>query len=416
MQKRSVLKLTAAAALLCASGLAAAADTIKLAVIVELSGAGATAGTNFKNGVELATKEINAAGGILGKKLELAVSDTTSNPGVALGLTKKAIDQDVFAIFGPVFSGSIVVSMKESEKAGIPNWTGGEAAAITEQGNPYIFRTSFTQATAMPKVARYINQQAKIKSLAVLYVNNDFGKGGLDMIKKALASTDTKVLAEISTDSGQVDFSSAVLKAKQSGADALFAYTNEDESARLLRELRKQGWNKPVIGETTLTGQKVIELAGEAANGAIAHVGLTVDAPVPAIRAFRAKYEKEFKSVSDHNGMKGYSGVYAMQAAIEKVGKLDRKAVAQAMHGLKVNTDKYPGALMYTEFDDKGDLDRMSFMVQVKNGKQEVIDMVPPLKTSMAEVAAKQQAAATAGAKPAAAASATKKAPAKTGT
>lgn len=415
MQKRSMLQLAAAAALLATSGLALAQNTIKLAVIVELSGAGATAGTNFKNGVELAAREINAAGGIMGRKLELLVSDTTSNPGVALGLTKKAIDQEVFAIFGPVFSGSIIVSMKESEKAGIPNWTGGEAAAITQQGNPYIFRTSFTQATAMPKVAGYINKQAKLKTLAVVYVNNDFGKGGLDSLKKALAGSDTKILAEISTDSGQVDFSSAVLKAKQSNAEGLFVYTNEDESARLLRELRKQGWNKPIIGETTLTGQKVIELAGEAANGAIAHVGLTVDAPVPAIRAFRAKYEKEFRSVSDHNGMKGYSGVYAMQAAIEKAGKLDRKAVAQAMKGLKVNTDKYPGALMYTEFDDKGDLDRMSFIVQVKGGKQEVIDMVPPLKTSMADVAAKQQAAAAA--KPAAPASAAKAKPTpKTGT
>jgi branched-chain amino acid transport system substrate-binding protein len=152
--------------------------------------------------------------------------------------------------------------------------------------------------------------------------------------------------------------------------------------------LRKQGWTKPIIGETTLTGQKVIELAGEAANGAIAHVGLTVDAPVPAIRAFRAKFEREYKYVSDHNGMKGYSGVYAMQAGIEKAGVVDRVAVAKAMKGLKINTDKYPGALMYTEFDDKGDLDRMSFIVQVKNGKQEVIDMVPPLGAATSAVAA----------------------------
>jgi branched-chain amino acid transport system substrate-binding protein len=372
-------KTAAITAALFVTGLAQA--QIKIAAIVELSGGGATAGTNFKNGAELAVKEINASGGIMGKKLELSVNDTTTNPGVALALTKKAIDQDAFAIFGPVFSGSIIVSMKESEKAKIPNWTGGEAANITTQGNPYIFRTSFTQATAMPKVARYINQQAKVKNLAIAYVNNDFGKGGLDMIKKALAETDTKIAAEISTDAGQVDFSATVLKAKQSNADALFVYLNEDESARILRELRKQGWNKPIIGETTLTGQKVIDLAGEAANGAIAHVGLTVDAPVPAIRAFKAKFEKEYKYTSDHNGMKGYSGVYTMQAAIEKAGKLDREAVAKAMKGLKINTDRYPGALMYTEFDDKGDLDRMSFLVQVKNGKQEVIDMLPPLKT-----------------------------------
>lgn len=386
MKKRFALQLIAACALAMGSTAGFAQDVIKIANIVELSGGGATAGTNFKNGVELAVREINATGGILGKKIQTSTADTQSNPGVAKGLTQKAIDDNVFAIFGPVFSGSIMVSMAESRRAEVPNFTGGEAASITEQGNPYVFRTSFTQATAMPKVGRYISDQAKLKSIAVIYVNNDFGKGGMDSIRKALANSPTKILAEISTEPGQVDFSAAVLRAKQSNADGVFAYSNEEESARLLRELRKQGWTKPIIGETTLTGQKVIELAGEAANGAIAHVGLTVDAPVPAIRAFKAKFEKEYKYISDHNGMKGYSGVYVLKAAIERAGKLDRKAVAEAMKGLKVNTDKYPGALMYTEFDNKGDLDRMSFMVEVKNGKQEVIDMVPPLGLATRDV------------------------------
>lgn len=386
MKKRFALKLIAACALAVSASAGFAQDVIKIANIVELSGGGATAGTNFKNGVELAVREINANGGILGKKIQTTTADTQSNAGVAKGLTQKAIDDDVFAIFGPVFSGSIMVSMAESRRAEVPNFTGGEAASITEQGNPYVFRTSFTQATAMPKVARYISDQAKLKSIAVIYVNNDFGKGGMDSIRKALANSPTKILSEISTEPGQVDFSAAVLRAKQSNADGVFAYSNEEESARLLRELRKQGWTKPIIGETTLTGQKVIELAGEASNGAIAHVGLTVDAPVPAIRAFKAKFEKDYKYISDHNGMKGYSGVYVLKAAIEKAGKLDRKAVAAAMKGLKVNTDKYPGALMYTEFDNKGDLDRMSFMVEVKNGKQEVIDMVPPLGLATRDV------------------------------
>ena len=358
---------------------ALAQQTIKIANIVELSGPGTTSGTNFKNGVELAVKEINAAGGVLGKKIETTTSDTQSNPGVAKGLTQKAIDQDVFAVFGPVFSGSIMVSMAETRRAEVPNFTGGEAASITMQGNPYVFRTSFTQATAMPKIARYITDQAKAKSLALIYVNNDFGKGGRDMLMKALDKSSTKIIADISTDSGQVDFSAAVLKAKQSNADAVFAYTNEEESARLLRELRKQGWTKPVIGETVLTSQKVIELAGEAANGAVAHVGLTVDAPLPAIRAFRAKFEREYKYISDHNGMKGYSGVYFLKAAIEKVGKLDRKAVAKAMHTLKIKAVDNPGILMDVEFDANGDLDRDSFLTEVKNGKQEVTATLPPL-------------------------------------
>jgi branched-chain amino acid transport system substrate-binding protein len=358
---------------------ALAQQTVNIANIVELSGAGATSGTNFKNGVELAVKEINAVGGILGRKIQSTTADTQTNPGIAKALTQKAVDQDAFAVFGPVFSGSIMVSMAETRRAEIPNFTGGEAASITMQGNPYVFRTSFTQATAMPKIARYITDQAKVKSLALIYVNNDFGKGGREMLMKALEKSNTKIVADVSTDSGQVDFSAAVIKAKQSNADAVFVYTNEEESARALRELRKQGWNKPIIGETVLTSQKVIELAGEAANGAVAHVGLTVDAPLPAIRAFRAKFEKEYKYISDHNGLKGYSGVYALKAAIEKVGKFDKKLVAKAMHTLKVKAADQPGILMDVEFDANGDLDRESFMTEVRNGKQEITGILPAL-------------------------------------
>jgi branched-chain amino acid transport system substrate-binding protein len=99
-------------------------------LIQELSGAGATAGTNAKNGIELAVKEINAAGGVLGKKLETLVNDTQSNPGVANGLATKAIDDGVFAVIGPTFSGSVLVSMAETKRAETPNFTGGEAANL----------------------------------------------------------------------------------------------------------------------------------------------------------------------------------------------------------------------------------------------------------------------------------------------
>ena len=375
MQKRFALKFAAVCALAVTAGLAQAQDSIKIANIVEMSGPGTTAGTLFKNGVELAIKEINAAGGILGKKITYTSEDTQTNPGVAKGLTQKAVDNDVFAIFGPVYSGSIMVSMAESKRGEVPNFTGGEAAAITQQGNPYVFRTAFGQSVSFPKLARYIN--TKSKSLAVIYVNNDFGKGGRDTIAKLLEGTTTKIVADISTDAGQVDFSAAVLKAKQTNADAVFIYVNEEESARLLRELRKQGWNKPMIGETTLTGQKVIELAGEAANGAVAHVGLTVEAP--PLKAFGARYKAEYKAESDHNGVKGYTGVYILKAAIEKAGKLDRKAVAQALKNNCFSTKQTPNILLDVCFDDKGDLDRESFLVEVKSGKGEVVATLPPV-------------------------------------
>jgi branched-chain amino acid transport system substrate-binding protein len=132
-----------------------------------------------------------------------------------------------------------------------------------------------------------------------------------------------------------------------------------------------------MIGETTLTGQKVIELAGEAANGAVAHVGLTVEAP--QLRAFGARYKAEYKAESDHNGVKGYTGVYILKAAIEKAGKLDRKAVAQALKNSCFSTKQTPNILMDVCFDDKGDLDRESFLVEVKAGKGEVVATLPPV-------------------------------------
>ena len=357
----------------------AQAQNVKIVGLVELSGTGATSGTNFDNGIKLAVKEINAAGGILGRKIDYTANDTQSNPGVAKGLAEKAVDNDAYVIMGPVFSGSIMVSMATTRRAETPNFTGGEAAAITEQGNPYVFRTSFTQSTAMPKIAGYIKNTVKAKAVDVIYVNNDFGKGGRDLIIKALEAQGIKVGVDVSTEPGQVDFSSAVIKVKQSSSDAVFVYSNEEESARLLRELKKQAYKKPIIGETTLTSQKVIELAGDAANGAIAHVGLTADAPQANVKKFDAAYQREYKSKTDHNGLKGYIGIYTVKAVTEKIGKFDAKAFAAAMKDISLSAKATPGLLLDISYDAKGDLDRESYMTKVVAGKQVVTSILPPV-------------------------------------
>lgn len=379
MQTSFSIKSLLGSLAIAAAGIVSAQPAVPIFGLVELSGTGATSGSNFDNGVKLAVKEINAAGGILGSKVNYVSMDTQSNPGVAKALAQKAVDQGAYVVMGPVFSGSIMVSMAETRRAEIPNFTGGEAAAITQQGNPYVFRTSFTQSTAMPKIANYIRDSVKAKTVDVIYVNNDFGKGGLDLIKKELEARGVKVPNSISTEPGQLDFSAAVLKAKQSGSDAVFVYSNEEESARALREFRKQGYNKPLIGETVLTSQKVIELAGDAANGAIAHVGLTADAPQPLIRKFSDAFQAEYKMKSDHNGLKGYSGMYVVKAVTEKIGKFDPKAFAAAMKGVSLSVKDHPGILLDVSFDANGDLDRESYMTKVENGKQVISSILPPV-------------------------------------
>ena len=352
---------------------------VKFAGIMELSGSGATPGTNFNNGVKLAVKEINASGGILGRQIDYQPVDTQTNPATAKALAQKAVDDGAYVVLGPVHSGSMLVTMAETRRAEVTNFTGGEAASITQQGNPYVFRSSFTQLTSMPKVARYIKDTVKAKTVAMIYTNNDYGKGGHDAMLKALDALGIKVVADISTDPLQVDFSAAVLRAKQSDADALFLYTLEEESARALRELRKQGYAKPIIGETTAVSQKTIELAGDAANGMLGHVGLTVDAPQPRIKAFDEKFQREYKYKSEHNGMKGYISVYVVKAMTERIGKFDSKALSEALHGAKISAAQNPGVLMDLSFDSHGDLDRESFLIRVDQGKQQVVETLPPM-------------------------------------
>jgi branched-chain amino acid transport system substrate-binding protein len=354
--------------------------TLNLADVAELSGSGATVGTNWKNGIDLAVEEINAKGGILGARIVVTHADSQSNAGVAKAQVQKALDNEPYALLGPGYSGSVKVTEPLAAEAGVAEIMGGEAAELTRTGNKFVFRTSFGQQTSMPKIAKYIADNLKAKTAAVVWVNNDFGKGGHDTILKEFSARGIKVVADDSTEAGQADFAADALKVKDSNPDVAFIYLNEEESARILKELRKADVKAPLVGETTLIGQKVIELAGEAANGALGHVGLTTDAPIPAIKAFRDKFVAKYNYVPDHNGIKGYLAVYMIKAATEKMGKLDAKNLAAALHGLTITPDKEPGILMEVTIDENGDLDRQSFLGEVVSGKQVIKEVLPKLK------------------------------------
>ena len=377
--KPGVLAGALLATILTAAALAQSGATIKLADVAELSGGGATVGTNWKNGIDLAIEEINAKGGILGRKLEVSHADSQSNPGVARAQVQKALDNEPYVLLGPGYSGSVKVTAPLAAEAGIAQIMGGEAAELTQAGNKFLFRTSFGQQSSMPKVAKYINDDIKAKSVAVVWVNNDFGRGGRDVITKEFARYGIKVAADLSTEAGQADFAADVSKIKAANPDAVFIYLNEEESARILKELKRQGVTVPLIGETTLVGQKVVELAGEAANGARGHVGLTTDAPVDLVRAFREKFVRKYNYIPDHNGIKGYLAVYMVKAATEKTGKVDGKALADAMHGLTIKAANEPGILMDVTFDQNGDIDRQGFLVEIVAGKQVVKQVLPKL-------------------------------------
>lgn len=357
---------------------AASSEPVKFFVPVELSGAGATAGSNWRDGLLMAQEDINAAGGILGRQVELEVVDTQTDPSVSKTVIAKGLESDPYAILGPLFSSSIIVNMVEAQRGEKPQIMGGEAANLTEQDNPFIFRTSFGQTTSMPKIATYM-QSTGVKSVAVIYINNDFGKGGHDNFLKAAEVAGMSIAVDISIEPQQADYAPEVLKAKESGADAIFAYLNEEESAKLLLEIRKQGYDKPIFGETVLLAQSVIDLAGEAANGVQGHVGLSVAAPVESIQDFGKRFEAKYGHASDHNGIKGYISLHFVKEITERLGKFDSKALAEGLHCTTITTADEPGVLMDVIFDDKGNVDRESFLVEIKDGKQEITQVLPKL-------------------------------------
>lgn len=367
---------TAALALAMTTG--AAMAEIKIGSIIELSGSGAAAGTNFSDGVKLAVEEINANGGVLGQPLELLEYDSQTDPQVSRAMAQRAIDEGVYAITGTVFSSSTVVNMLVTQQAGIPQFTGSEAPSITQKGNPYIFRTTFGAQKAVPKLAKYMSEEMGIKKVAVVWANTEFGKGGYSSFMTEAENYGFEIVADLPTEQAQTDFSADVLRAKNSGADAIFVYLTEEESARFLREAQKQSVDIPLIGETTLISAKVIELAGDAAEGAMGHVGLSGDADIPAIAEMVGKFRDTYDYTPDHNGIKGYTAVYTIKCVTEMVGEADPEKFAERMHGLTLTAAECPGVLMDASWDDTGEMSRESFFVEVENGKQTVKAILPP--------------------------------------
>ena len=373
MIRKLALTTTALAAL----GASIAQAEVRIASVAELSVAGAAAGAVWHDGIKMAAEEINAAGGILGEQIELVEYDSQTDPQNSRAMVQKAIDEDAYVLMGTVYSSSTVVNMLVAMQNGYPQFTGSESPTITAKGNPYIFRTAFGAQKGLPKLGSYIKDDLGASKVAVIWANTEFGKGGHDAFLGVAEAEGIEIVADIPTEQAQVDFAADVAKLKSSGVEAVFAYLTEEESARFLIEAAKQDLGLPIVGDTVIASQKVIDLAGDAANGVASHVGLTAEAPIPAVQEMAAKFQQKYGYGADHNAIKGYLGMYTVKYVTEMVGDFDRQAVADKMHGLCLDAATYPGVLMDVCWDDTGEISRESFLVQVVDGAQKITKTLP---------------------------------------
>lgn len=369
------LAMTSVAALALTTS-AAVADVV-IADVAELSGAGAAAGAVWHDGVKMAVEEINASGGILGEQIDLREYDSQTDPQNSRAMVQKAIDDEAYVLLGTVYSSSTIVNMLVAQQNGVPQITGSESPTITAKGNPFIFRTAFGAQKGLPKLVSYLKDGIGANKIAVVWANTEFGKGGYDAFIKIAADQGLEIVADVPTEQAQVDFASDVSKVKSSGADAVFVYLTEEESARFLIEAEKQGVDLPLGGDTVLVSQKVIDLAGGAADGAFGHVGLSAQAPVDAIQEMAGKFQEKYGYGADHNAIKGYIGAYTIKYVTEQIGEFDQEKFAETMHGLCLSADENPGVLMDVCWDDTGEMSRASFLVEVVDGAQKITKTLP---------------------------------------
>ena len=361
------------------SGAGIAAENIKIGIVCELSGSGASVGQYWERGVLMGVEAVNQAGGILGRKVETFTLDTKTEAPVSVAAMKKAIEKNPFAVMGTVFSSSTVVNMKVLESAGIPQFTGSTAPPITRKGNRNIFRLNQASDLTMKKLINWLTDVLKVKKLAIIYVTTAFGKGGRDALVGLLKGTQVEIVADIATDIAQADFSGELARVTRSGADTLFLYQHEEANGRILPQIKELGIDKKmrIVGHDTLLTEDTIKLAGDAANGAQGHHVLSPVAP--PLKALAERYTQKYGDIPDHNFFQGYMGIHIIKAVVEEIGSFDQQKLRDYLHNRTICVKDHPGILMSVYYDENGDIDRESFLVKIENRKHVITGILPPL-------------------------------------
>lgn len=356
---------------LVACGLGSAWAQIQLVGITEVRGAGQPAATSFKNGYLMAIDEINAAGGVLGQKLQLTQIDIDTNPDAAVEAAKKAVAAKPFAILGPVFSGLTAATLPHTN--GIAHFTGGEAASLTRQFHPTLLRTALSQAGSAPRLAGLISYGLNLHKIALVSIDNEFGRSGRTEILAALKRRNTQPAYEVTVQQAQKDFSKEVAALKSKDFEALLLYVNENEAIELLRELKKQGFAKPIVSDGLIAATKVLTQAGDAMDGVLVHINRSADAPRPAIQAFAARYLARYGVKADHNSIKGYFAAQIIKAGVEQQGKVDPAGFVNTVKNTRFDNQRFPELLSPVSFDLFGDINHESYYAVLDGGQVRIV-------------------------------------------
>jgi len=343
-----------------------AAEPLKIGMVAPVTGPQAETGRYEIQGAKLAVEEINKAGGLLGRPIELVIEDDqTTNPGVVLAFSKLAGDKDIPAFIGSLFSTQVHAIAPDIQRTGRPVMIGGTDPQLTHMGNPWLFRCRPNDIYSARLIADYgVNTLGK-KKWAIVHSTDAFGTNGMKNLVEVLKRTGVEpVLIQGYTINSQ-DFTPVALAVKQSGADVIgtYMFVGPDQ-AIFAKQLRQLGVNIAWIGSPTTVATTVLNLAGPALYGSYAVADFAADSS-PTAKEFAAKYEATYKSAPDHRGAWTYDAVHVLALAIDNAKSLEPQKIREAILSVK----GYVGAEGTYNFDQNGDGLHGYNIVKNDNGK-----------------------------------------------
>ena len=316
----------------------AAGDTIKIGFLGALTGDVAMFGKPTLEGMKMAAEDLNAAGGILGKKIEIVEADNRGDKQEGASVTQKLISRDnVIAIVGDPTTGITKVAAPIAQKAGVLLISAGATGPGVVENGDFIFRNTLLDSVAIPACIDYFANDLKYKKVAIITSdNNDYSVGFSQTFRDAAKGKGIEIVADEKVKDGDKDFSGQVTNIKAKKPDVIFFSGYYTEGALIMKEARKQGVKANMFGGDGLFSPEFIKLGGSAAEGSMSALGFAPEQASPEtakfIEAFKKKFVGQLPGLFD---AQGYDGVMMIADAIKRANSADPKVFKTAMAATK---------------------------------------------------------------------------------
>ncbi len=351
-------------------------NVITLGEFASLTGTTATFGQSMNDGVQLALEELNASGGLLGKKVEVKVEDDQSKPEEAKIAVLKLIKQDgVVALLGEIASSRSLAAAPEAQKSKIPMLSPASTNPKVTQVGDYIFRACFVDTFQGSSMARFAYEDLGLRKIAILYdIKNDYSVGLMEFFEKTFQQIGGTILKKESYSEGDIEFRAQLTAIKAEHPDGIYLPGYYTEVGLIAKQARELGLNQPLMGGDGWDSSKTLEIGGSAVEGAYYSNHYSAEDPSPVVQGFIKKYQGKFNQVPDAMAVLGYDSANMMFDAIRRAGSVEGKAIRDALAATK----DFPGVSGNITMDPERNASKNIVILKIQGGKVVFHKKLPP--------------------------------------